>query len=46
MSGNEVGPGGCECTCAQCDIGSHCGNKDNGCRYFEEEEEEDEDEEE
>lgn len=34
---DEPGPGGCACECAFCDQGSHCGDVDKGCRFFEEE---------
>lgn len=43
-SDEEVGVGGCDCDCAQCDNGSHCGNAGNGCRFFEDEEDEEDEE--
>ncbi|MFH0912621.1 MAG: hypothetical protein V1807_03120 [Patescibacteria group bacterium] len=27
-------PGSCECECARCDIGAHCGKKSNGCYFY------------
>lgn len=31
----ELLPDKCECGCAQCDLGSHCGNAANGCLVYE-----------
>lgn len=30
----DVEAGGCECDCARCNEGSHCGEEDNGCRFY------------
>jgi hypothetical protein len=32
---DDVPPGGCDCDCAYCDQGSHCGEAENGCRFYE-----------
>ena len=33
---DDVGPGGCGCGCTSCDLGArHCGEKDRGCRWYE-----------
>lgn len=33
---DDVGPGGCGCSCAACDLGDHhCGNPERGCRWYE-----------
>ena len=28
----DVGEGGCDCSCASCDIGRHCHNRGRGCK--------------
>jgi len=36
--------GSCECECARCDQGYHCGRTDEGCYYHDPDKEPDEDE--
>lgn len=35
--------GGCDCPCAQCDIGAHCGRVEMGCEFFEDDDDDEDD---